>query len=160
MNAFCDRLATHPHVVSPVTLGGLDPVVLMPEDWTSWTEDHQRAVLLHELSHLARRDDWAKLLGEPVHIPLFLHPLVSWPLALLDRERELLCDEVVVALLENRATYARLLLELVSRLDERFIQVAPFSLDARQAPAGTRLSVNLTEGEVKADVIFVLLSAP
>jgi len=66
-------------------------------------------------SHLARRDDWAKLFQELVRVPFFFHPLVSWLLARLDRERELLCDESVIRLGEDPTTYARLLLELARR---------------------------------------------
>ena len=45
----------------------------------------------------------------------FFHPLVHWLLGRLDRERELLCDEVVVASGTERAGYARMLLELAKR---------------------------------------------
>ena len=87
----------------------------MPPDWDAWPESHRRACLLHELAHLARSDDWAKLLEELVRIPFFFHPLVLWLLARLDRERELLCDEAVVALGANPVAYARLLFDLARR---------------------------------------------
>ena len=108
-------IAAHPAVATPVVAGGLRPVVLVPPDWVDWPEPDRRACLLHELAHLARYDDWAKLVQEMVRVPLFFHPLVYWLLARLDRERELLCDEAVVALGSDPLTFARLLLDLARR---------------------------------------------
>jgi beta-lactamase regulating signal transducer with metallopeptidase domain len=105
-------LAAHPAVASPVALGGLHCLVLVPVDWNSWPEPQRRWCLLHELAHLAQRDDWSKLLEELIRIPYFFHPLVRWLLARLDRERELLCDESVVRLGSDRIAYARLLRDL------------------------------------------------
>jgi BlaR1 peptidase M56 len=85
------NLAMHPGVASPVTLGGFRPLVLVPPRWDRWPQPHRRACLLHELAHLARRDDAAKLVGELVRVPLFFNPLVLWLLGRLDYERELLC---------------------------------------------------------------------
>lgn len=106
------RLAAHPDVASPVTLGGLRPLILVPVGWDAWPEPDRRACLLHELAHLARRDDWAKLAQELVRIPFCFHPAVRWLLARLDREREILCDEAAVALGADAIAYARLLLNL------------------------------------------------
>jgi beta-lactamase regulating signal transducer with metallopeptidase domain len=108
-------LAIHPAVGSPVTLGGRAPVVLVPADWDSWTVADRRVCLLHELAHLARRDDYAKLVQELIRVPFFFHPLVRSLLSRLDRERELLCDETVVALGVDPPAYARLLLALARR---------------------------------------------
>jgi beta-lactamase regulating signal transducer with metallopeptidase domain len=108
-------LAAHPAVRSPLTLGGRRPLVLVPPDWCGWPEPDRRACLLHELAHLVRHDDRAKLVQELVRAPFAFHPLVLWLLARLDRERELLCDEAVVALGADPVSYARLLLDLARR---------------------------------------------
>lgn len=108
-------LATHPAVALPAVLGGRKPLILVPRDWDGWPVSDRRACLLHELSHLVRRDDWAKFAQELVRIPVFFHPLVAWLLARLARERELLCDEAVVALGADPVAYARLLLDLARR---------------------------------------------
>ncbi|MFI5455562.1 MAG: carboxypeptidase regulatory-like domain-containing protein [Isosphaerales bacterium] len=108
-------LAAHPAVASPVAIGGRRALVLVPPDWDGWPESHRRDCLLHELTHLARYDDWAKLVQELVRVPFFFHPLVRWLLNRLDRERELLCDEAVVALGADPLGYARLLLSLARR---------------------------------------------
>jgi len=109
------RLAVHPAVASPVVVGGLRPVVLVPTDWGDWPEPNRRACLLHELAHLARYDDWAKLAQEVLRVAFFFHPLVRWLFNRLDRERELLCDEATVALGSDPVAYARLLIDLGRR---------------------------------------------
>ena len=108
-------VAVHPSVGSPVTLGGRAPLVLVPPDWDAWTDSDRRACLLHELAHLARRDDFAKTAQEIIRCPFFFHPLVHWLLRRLDRERELICDEAAVALGADPLAYARLLLDLARR---------------------------------------------
>jgi beta-lactamase regulating signal transducer with metallopeptidase domain/protocatechuate 3,4-dioxygenase beta subunit len=108
-------LAQHPAIGSPVLLGGRRPLVLVPSGWESWPQAHRRACLTHELAHIARRDDWLKIVQEFVRVPMFFHPLVHWLLARLDRERELVCDEVVIAQGTSPNAYARMLLNLAQR---------------------------------------------
>jgi beta-lactamase regulating signal transducer with metallopeptidase domain/protocatechuate 3,4-dioxygenase beta subunit len=105
-------LAAHPAVGSPLTLGGRGPTILVPVEWASWSEGDRRTSLLHELAHLVRYDDRLKLAQELIRIPFFFHPLVHRLMARIDRERELLCDETVVALGSDPLAYARLLLDL------------------------------------------------
>ncbi len=120
-------LARHPAVGSPIVLGGLRPVVLVPPDWDDWPRTDRRTCLLHELSHLARLDDWTKLAQEVVRVPFGWHPLVRWLLVRLDRERELLCDEAAVARGADPVTYARLLLTLASRSRRLHPVASPWS---------------------------------
>lgn len=105
------RLGTHPHVQSPILLGGWKPRIIVPTDWPQRDPDCQRAGLFHELAHVRRRDHLLAPLLEIVRIAFFFHPLVRWLLARLEHERELLCDEMVVRMGIDRRAYARLLLE-------------------------------------------------
>ncbi|MGH7171856.1 MAG: HEAT repeat domain-containing protein [Gemmataceae bacterium] len=105
------RLAAHPRVRSPILLGFLRPMILVPPDWPQRAIEAQRAALLHELAHVRRRDHLLALLMEIVRIAFFFHPLVRWLLGRLDYERELLCDEMVVRQGIDPRDYARLLLE-------------------------------------------------
>jgi hypothetical protein len=108
-------LGVHPAVSSPVVLGGLRPLVLVPADWAEWPEPQRRACLLHELSHLSRYDDWAGFGQEILRAHFFFHPLVCWLLTRLDREREILCDEAAVLMGSDPVAYAQLLLDLARR---------------------------------------------
>ncbi len=105
-------LARHPEAASPVMVGGLRPIVALPDDWDAWPVDRRRAAMIHELAHVRRYDDVGKLLEELLRAPSWFHPAVAWLLARIDRERELLCDEAVVAVGDDPRGLARLLLDL------------------------------------------------
>jgi HEAT repeat protein/beta-lactamase regulating signal transducer with metallopeptidase domain len=105
------RLATHPLVRSPLTCGLWRPTVLVPPGWLDLPEPARRGTLLHELAHLARRDDGLALLMGLARTTFFFHPLVHWLLARLECERELLCDERAVARGIDPRDYAGVLLE-------------------------------------------------
>jgi beta-lactamase regulating signal transducer with metallopeptidase domain len=108
-------LATHPRVGTPLSAGPWPAMVLVPPGWTALPAAARRACLLHELAHLARRDDWTVPALELVRAFFFFHPLVHWLLARLERERELLCDEAVLARGVEAHDYARLLLDYARR---------------------------------------------
>src|SRR6185503_14277315 len=49
--------------VMPVTAGTLAPSIVIPADADGWDEDRRRAVLLHELAHIARQDCLTQMLA-------------------------------------------------------------------------------------------------
>lgn len=69
--------------------------MLVPADWDELEPEAQRAVLWHELAHLARFDDLAKVAEELV-ARFFFHPLVHWLLNRIDGYREEVCDTAVL----------------------------------------------------------------
>jgi beta-lactamase regulating signal transducer with metallopeptidase domain/HEAT repeat protein len=113
-------LAAHPLIRSPLTLGLGRPTILVSPSWSELPPQDQRGSLLHELAHLARHDDWSALLLELLRILFFFHPLLHWLLRRIECERELLCDETVLARGINPRDYARMLLEF-SRLGGRLV---------------------------------------
>ncbi len=115
-------LAMHEGVASPVALGGWSPLILVPPSWDAWPPGDRRACLLHELAHLARRDDAWKLVAELIRAPFWFHPGVAWLAIRLDREAELAADEAAVARGVAPVELARLLLACARqpyRLDPR-----------------------------------------
>ncbi|HEY7314861.1 MAG TPA: M56 family metallopeptidase [Gemmataceae bacterium] len=110
------RLMSHPAVDAPVLLGGFRPCIVVPADWQALPEAARRSSLLHELTHLTRRDDWLKLGEEIVRCLFFFHPLVGWLLHRLEGERELLCDAVVVRQGVAPRQLAQVLLDFTKRL--------------------------------------------
>jgi beta-lactamase regulating signal transducer with metallopeptidase domain/protocatechuate 3,4-dioxygenase beta subunit len=110
------RLMCHPAVASPILLGGFRTCILVPLYWQALSQEERRLSLLHELVHLARRDDWMKLGEEIVRCLFFFHPLVCWLLHRLESERELLCDAVVLRQGVAPRQLALVLLEFTKRL--------------------------------------------
>jgi HEAT repeat protein/beta-lactamase regulating signal transducer with metallopeptidase domain len=126
------QLATHPAVRSPLTAGLFRPVILVPPDWPDLPEPARRSIALHELAHLACRDDWLAGALELVRTVFFFHPFVRWLLNRLERERELLCDEATVARGVDPREYARLLLEFARQPGRLFPTALGIGLGSRR----------------------------
>jgi len=103
---------TSPQVTSPVTSGVLRPVVLLPQDVSTWSASQRRDALVHELSHVARFD-WGfqvvALLACALH---WFNPLVWRAARALQLEAERACDERVIELGGNPYDYAEQLVSL------------------------------------------------
>ena len=90
--------------------------MLLPE-WvlTEVSERDLTAVILHELAHLQRRDDWTNLAQKLLGAIFFFHPAVWWVERKLALEREMACDELVLAKTGNRRAYAECLVSLAEK---------------------------------------------
>jgi bla regulator protein BlaR1 len=92
---------------SPMAIGYLPPAVILPETlWSELSATEREHVLLHELAHLARRDDWTNLAARIAGAVLALHPVAVWILRQIEREREMACDDWVVARTGTPRPYA------------------------------------------------------
>ncbi len=80
---------------------------LQPEDLT--------AILLHEFAHLRRWDDWTNLIQKIVRALFFFHPAVWWIESRLSVEREMACDDAVLAETANPHGYATCLVSLLEK---------------------------------------------
>ncbi len=99
-----------PRIGMPMALGYLRPVILLPESFAAGlTPEQLRLVLLHESAHLERRDDWTTLAERLLRAVLFIHPAVYFIGRQLDREREMACDDWVVAHSGSTQPYAEAL---------------------------------------------------
>lgn len=73
----------------------------------SLSPDETEAVLLHELAHVARRDNLWRLLQTAIVCVCWFHPLVWWLHRRLILESERACDEAVVRRTRDGETYAQ-----------------------------------------------------
>jgi beta-lactamase regulating signal transducer with metallopeptidase domain len=108
-----------PDLGTAATVGWLRPVLLLPGDWESWTCAQRRAVMAHELAHVARGDFAAGLLARLSLALHFWHPLVRLLVRRFQLQRELAADAQAAPLAGGRAGYLRVLAELALRLDGR-----------------------------------------
>ena len=102
----------------PTAIGFTKALVVVP----SWTRQELstgelNAILLHELAHLRRRDDWTNLIQKIVRALLFFHPAVWWIEKKLTLEREMACDDLVLAETQNTSprAYAECLVSLAEK---------------------------------------------
>ena len=102
-----------PDVDRPSVLGFWNPRVLLPEGLIeSLTPAELQQVLLHETEHLRRSDDWTNLLQKVALVVFPLNPVLIWIERRLCLERELACDDRVLAETGARKAYALCLTQL------------------------------------------------
>ena len=109
----------------PAACGYFQPAVVAPEGLCrELNDDETRYLLLHELAHLNRYDDWGLLAHRFIQTLLWWHPVIWYLGRRLEAEREFACDEVVVRD-GSRRGYARALVRVaeVSRSD--MVELAP-----------------------------------
>lgn len=100
----------------PMAFGLRTPTILIPAIADTWSDDRRRAVLLHELAHIDRRDCLTQLLAEVTCAAYWMHPAVWLVASRLKVERELACDDRVLTVGTAARDYAGHLLELAYSL--------------------------------------------
>ena len=107
------RLMASADVSVPLVVGQLKPLILFPVGLINQLSPAQtEAILAHELAHIYRYDYWLNLLQYVIEAIFYYHPVIWWIGSVVRREREHCCDDVAVALVGNRVTYARTLLAM------------------------------------------------
>jgi beta-lactamase regulating signal transducer with metallopeptidase domain len=111
------QLRLSPNAASPALCGLVHPVILIPQDLPGrMNGDGLRAVLLHELVHVQRRDLWVNGVQTVLQIAYFYNPLLWLANWIIRRVREQAVDEaVLVAMGERAREYPEVLLS-VARL--------------------------------------------
>ncbi len=100
-------------VTSPVTVGFLKPIILVPIAAINQLSTAQlEAVLLHELSHIKRYDFFINLIINVIQTVLYFNPFVKAFVKIVEREREKSCDEIVLQFQYDSHEYASALLTL------------------------------------------------
>jgi hypothetical protein len=100
-------------VDTPVTLGVIKPVILLPVAAVNHLSLKQaEAIILHELNHIRRNDYLVNLLIACVDVILFFNPFARLLTSIIRKERENCCDDMVLQFCYEPATYARALLSL------------------------------------------------
>ena len=110
------RLLVSEEIRVPTALGFFQPAVVLPA-WalSELSSEELRVVLLHELAHLRRWDDWTNLAQKILKAIFFFHPAVWWIEGRLALEREMACDDLVVEQTANPQGYAASLVSLAEK---------------------------------------------
>jgi beta-lactamase regulating signal transducer with metallopeptidase domain len=103
-------------VNTATAIGFVKPAVIIPS-WlmTELSPAELNQILLHELAHLRRWDDWTNLAQKIVKALFFFHPAVWWIEKKLLLEREMACDDVVLAHSARPREYAACLVRLAEK---------------------------------------------
>lgn len=149
------RLCVSDQLRVPTAIGFRNALVVIPS-WTmqELSATELNAILLHELAHLRRRDDWTNLVQKIVGALFFFHPAVWWIEKKLALEREMACDDVVLAQTASPRAYAECLVTLAEKsLLRRGIALAQAAVD-RLRQVTLRVSQILDVNRPKATQVW------
>jgi beta-lactamase regulating signal transducer with metallopeptidase domain len=109
-------IATSDSVRIPAAIGFWKQTIVLPA-WTlrELPPEDLNVILLHEFAHLRRGDGWTNLIQKMVRALFFFHPAVWWIETRLSVEREMACDDAVLAETANPRGYATCLVSLLEK---------------------------------------------
>lgn len=110
-------------IAGPVTFGS---TILLPPQFSDWDVLKRRAVLAHEGAHVANRDFYVLLLASLNRAVFWFSPFAWWHLTRLAELAEIISDTRAIEVLDDRLSYAEILLDLVQHV--------------RRAPAGLEMA--------------------
>jgi beta-lactamase regulating signal transducer with metallopeptidase domain len=119
------KLAESPYINTPMVIGYLKPIILIPVGMISGLSTEQvETIFIHELAHIKRHDYLVNLFQSFMEMVFFFNPFI-WTLSnLLRKEREYCCDDVVVSQHGSSLAYAHAL----ARLEEVRLSSNAFAL--------------------------------
>ncbi len=136
--------------ISPMIVVGWRSRLLIPRAlWNEMDLDGRRAIVVHELAHLLRRDHWVCWLQLVIGILYWWHPVVWWARRRLREEADLCCDAWVMNVLpSSRRAYAEALLKTKDYLSVRGANAPELALGVTSPKArrfARRLTMVMTE---------------
>lgn len=111
------RVLVSPVVESPAVTGAFRPCLLLPVGFPAgFNEVETRLILLHEFSHLKRRDPAVNALACMLQALHWFNPLIWFAFSCMRADREAACDARVLSIgpEDRRADYGGALLKLES----------------------------------------------
>ncbi|MEH2612799.1 M56 family metallopeptidase [Bradyrhizobium sp. AZCC 1693] len=110
-------------IAGPVTFGS---TILLPPQCFDWDMRKRQAVLAHEGAHVANRDFYLLLLASLNRSVFWFSPFAWWHHTRLAELAEIISDARALEVVEDRLSYAEILLDLVQHV--------------RRAPAGIEMA--------------------
>ena len=111
------RVGSSDHCETPVVIGFLRPMVLLPTRMAFSVKPADiNRILRHEIAHILRRDDWMQLAQRMAEAFLFFHPVILWIGRRLALEREIACDDHVIANNAESRIYAKSLIRFAQTM--------------------------------------------
>jgi len=138
--------------VMPMTWGVRRPRVLLPAAALDWPADRVRAVLAHELAHIARADWLVHLVAQLACAVYWFHPLFWTAERALGRETELAADDQVIGTGLEASQYAADMVEIVRACRPHVSSRAPAVAMARAKHLERRIAELLRPGANRARV--------
>jgi len=125
----------------PFACGLLQPTIVLPAESDSWTLDRRRAVLLHELAHIRRRDLVGHTVGRLACAVYWFHPLVWTAAKQLRSESERACDDLALTCGARASDYAEHLLDIVTGVRHHATPAVALAMARRKEFEGRMLAI-------------------
>jgi beta-lactamase regulating signal transducer with metallopeptidase domain len=158
------NLMSHEKTLIPLTWGVIKPVVMMPAESCSWSENQRSTALYHELSHIKRGDYLVMILARISRAVYWFNPLGWIVLGMIKREQEKACDELVLKAGIKPSTYAENLLLIRNSVSGHWNPPAAVLGAMSKSHLNDRLTTilkqrfDLKEVQMKTKVLLVLLT--
>jgi beta-lactamase regulating signal transducer with metallopeptidase domain len=110
------RLLESGGLKAAVTVGIVEPVIVLPSDCDEWPASRRRLVLSHEVAHVKRWDTLIEMFALLATIVYWFNPLVWYAVNRLRIERETDCDNAVLRTGAKPSEYAELLMTIAADL--------------------------------------------
>ena len=135
------ELVQSDRVTMPFTAGVRRPVIVMPESAGSWDLERRRAVLMHELAHVRRRDLIPHHVARWVCALHWFNPLAWMGARRMRAESERAADDLVLAAGTRASEYADHLLQIVSTAGRSMMPAPALPLAQRREFEGRMLAI-------------------
>jgi beta-lactamase regulating signal transducer with metallopeptidase domain/HEAT repeat protein len=135
------RLVRSEDAKMPFACGLLRPTIVLPAECDGWTQDRRRAVLLHELAHVRRRDLVGHTVGRFACALYWFHPLVWTAAKRLRSESERACDDLALNCGARASDYAEHLLDIVTGVRHHATPAVALAMARRKEFEGRMLAI-------------------
>lgn len=123
------RVVESAEIACAAVIGWFRPIIVLSAGWRDWKHDELRAVLAHEVAHIASRDAIWRFMAAFATGIHFLNPLMHWLTSRMVLAQELAADVLALKAV-GQATYVRSLSRLALRDDSTSSQVRTLPLFA------------------------------
>lgn len=107
------RVVSSASLMEPAAFGILTPVLVVPDGISDrMTTEQFQAILIHEMSHVHRRDNLTMTMHMLAETIFWFYPLLRWIGKRLIDERERACDEEVLRFVSEPQIYAEGILNI------------------------------------------------
>jgi beta-lactamase regulating signal transducer with metallopeptidase domain len=110
------RLFESREIQAAVTVGAINPAIVVPAGSAGWPVEKRRYILSHELAHIKRRDGLVEVLAIVVKSVHWFNPFVWLAVKAARIERERDCDDAVLDTGARPSDYAMFLMDIAADL--------------------------------------------
>ena len=133
-------------IAAPMSLGFVHAAILVPRSLLDTLSNAElEHVVLHELAHLRRWDDWTNLAQKLIAAFLPIQPAVYWIGHRMSIEREMACDDWVIAATGRAKPYAASLTKVAELTQWRRADILAAGATGNRSQLFTRVHNMLNE---------------